>query len=53
MVAFRAGIWNLGGDGQFLLAAVSVAAAAHQGSGADWRRHHPDFDRSRGIARIV
>lgn len=26
-VAFRAGIWNLGGDGQFLLAAVSVAAA--------------------------
>jgi general nucleoside transport system permease protein len=28
MVAFRAGIWNLGGDGQFLLAAVSVAAAA-------------------------
>lgn len=27
-MAFRAGIWNLGGDGQFLLAAVSVAAAA-------------------------
>ncbi len=27
-VAFRAGIWNLGGDGQFLLAAVIVAAAA-------------------------
>lgn len=28
IVAFRAGIWNLGGDGQFLLAAVSAAAAA-------------------------
>lgn len=28
MIAFRAGIWNLGGDGQFLLAAVIVAAAA-------------------------
>jgi len=28
IVAFRAGIWNLGGDGQFLLAAVVVAAAA-------------------------
>jgi simple sugar transport system permease protein len=28
IVAFRAGIWNLGGDGQFLLAAVAVAAAA-------------------------
>ncbi len=27
-VAFRAGIWNLGGDGQFLLAAVVVAATA-------------------------
>ncbi len=27
-LAFRAGIWNLGGDGQFLLAAVVVAAAA-------------------------
>ena len=27
-LAFRAGIWNLGGDGQFLLAAVAVAAAA-------------------------
>src|SRR6202140_3765027 len=26
MVAFRAGIWNLGGDGQFLLAAVISAA---------------------------
>jgi len=26
IVAFRAGIWNLGGDGQFLLAAVIVAA---------------------------
>jgi len=26
MVAFRAGIWNLGGDGQFLLAAVVTAA---------------------------
>lgn len=26
IVAFRAGIWNLGGDGQFLLAAVVVAA---------------------------
>ncbi|MGA0541381.1 putative B6 ABC transporter permease subunit 2 [Neotabrizicola sp. VNH66] len=26
IVAFRAGIWNLGGDGQFLLAAVLVAA---------------------------
>jgi simple sugar transport system permease protein len=30
IVAFRAGIWNLGGDGQFLLAAVVVAAAAPQ-----------------------
>ncbi|MGI6246349.1 MAG: putative B6 ABC transporter permease subunit 2 [Pseudochelatococcus sp.] len=28
IVAFRAGVWNLGGDGQFLLAAVCVAAAA-------------------------
>jgi ABC-type uncharacterized transport system permease subunit len=28
IVAFRAGIWNLGGDGQFLLGAVVVAAAA-------------------------
>ncbi len=28
IVAFRAGVWNLGGDGQFLLAAVIVAAAA-------------------------
>src|SRR3984957_3224032 len=28
IVAFRAGIWNLGGDGQFLLAAVIVAATA-------------------------
>jgi general nucleoside transport system permease protein len=28
MVAFRAGIWNLGGDGQFLLAAVASAALA-------------------------
>ena len=27
-MAFRAGIWNLGGDGQFLLAAVIVSAAA-------------------------
>jgi len=27
-MAFRAGIWNLGGDGQFLLAAVTVAAVA-------------------------
>ncbi|MFE0753613.1 ABC transporter permease [Inquilinus sp. NPDC058860] len=27
IVAFRAGIWNLGTDGQFLLAAVIVAAA--------------------------
>ncbi len=27
-MAFRAGIWNLGGDGQFLLAAVIVAALA-------------------------
>ncbi len=27
IVAFRAGIWNLGGDGQFLLGAVVVAAA--------------------------
>ncbi|BBE73547.1 inner membrane ABC transporter permease protein YjfF [Pleomorphomonas sp. SM30] len=26
IVAFRAGIWNLGGDGQFLLGAVVVAA---------------------------
>ena len=28
IVAFRAGLWNLGGDGQFLLGAVIVAAAA-------------------------
>ncbi len=28
IVAFRAGIWNLGGDGQYLLAAVLVAATA-------------------------
>jgi simple sugar transport system permease protein len=28
IVAFRAGIWNLGGDGQFLLAAVASAALA-------------------------
>ena len=28
MVAFRAGLWNLGGDGQFLLAAVASAALA-------------------------
>ena len=28
IVAFRAGIWNLGVDGQFLLAAVSTAALA-------------------------
>ncbi|TBW41339.1 ABC transporter permease [Siculibacillus lacustris] len=33
IVAFRAGIWNLGGDGQFLLAAVIVAAAAPALSG--------------------
>jgi simple sugar transport system permease protein len=26
IIAFRAGIWNLGGDGQFLLAAVTSAA---------------------------
>lgn len=28
IVAFRAGLWNLGGDGQFLLGAVSAAASA-------------------------
>ena len=28
IVAFRAGIWNLGTDGQFLLGAVTAAAAA-------------------------
>lgn len=28
IVAFRAGIWNLGADGQFLLGAVTAAAAA-------------------------
>jgi general nucleoside transport system permease protein len=28
IIAFRAGIWNLGTDGQFLLGAVSAAAAA-------------------------
>ncbi len=28
IVAFRAGLWNLGGDGQFLLAAVASAALA-------------------------
>ncbi len=32
IVAFRAGIWNLGGDGQFLLAAV-VTAALRAGAG--------------------
>ena len=34
IVAFRAGIWNLGGDGQFLLAAVAAAAL---GAGAQRR----------------
>ena len=43
IVAFRAGIWNLGGDGQFLLAAVSRrgagAAAGRRDAGlADARR---------------
>lgn len=33
IVAFRAGIWNLGGDGQFLLAAVAAAALAPTLSG--------------------
>ena len=33
IVAFRAGIWNLGGDGQFLLAAVTAAALAPALSG--------------------
>ena len=33
IVAFRAGIWNLGGDGQFLLAAVASAALAPALSG--------------------
>lgn len=33
IVAFRAGIWNLGGDGQFLLAAVISAALAPALSG--------------------
>ena len=28
IVAFKAGIWNLGGDGQFLLAAVATASLA-------------------------
>lgn len=28
IVAFRAGMWNLGGDGQFLLGAVAAAATA-------------------------
>ncbi|WP_309084963.1 ABC transporter permease [Chelativorans sp.] len=28
IVAFRAGMWNLGGDGQFLLGAVTAAASA-------------------------
>ena len=28
IVAFRAGMWNLGGDGQFLLGAVTAAATA-------------------------
>ncbi len=28
IVAFRAGMWNLGGDGQFLLGAVAAAASA-------------------------
>jgi len=28
IVAFRAGMWNLGGDGQFLLGAVAAAAGA-------------------------
>lgn len=34
IVAFRAGIWNLGGDGQFLLAAVTAAALAPALSGS-------------------
>jgi simple sugar transport system permease protein len=38
IVAFRAGIWNLGGDGQFLLGAVIVAALAPLLSG-----HMPVF----------
>jgi simple sugar transport system permease protein len=33
IVAFRAGIWNLGADGQFLLAAVTAAALAPALSG--------------------
>src|SRR5258708_21681197 len=33
IVAFREGIWNLGGDGQFLLAAVASAALAPALSG--------------------
>jgi ABC-type uncharacterized transport system permease subunit len=28
IVAFRAGMWNLGGDGQFLLGAITAAASA-------------------------
>jgi ABC-type uncharacterized transport system permease subunit len=34
IVAFRAGIWNLGGDGQFLLAAVTAASLAPVLNGA-------------------
>jgi len=34
IVAFRAGLWNLGSDGQFLLAAVTAAALAPALSGA-------------------
>jgi general nucleoside transport system permease protein len=34
IVAFRAGLWNIGGDGQFLLAAAVVAGAAPAVMGA-------------------
>ncbi|NPD16366.1 ABC transporter permease [Xinfangfangia sp. D13-10-4-6] len=39
IIAFRAGVWNLGGDGQFLLAAVMAAALApllHQAGWPVW-----------------
>ena len=51
VVAFRGGIWNIGGDGQFLLSAALIAgvgpalfAVMPHGLGA----HHPEPRRHRG-----
>ena len=45
IVAFRAGMWNLGGDGQFLLGAVTAAASASAAGRrccrAGWRSSSP------------